>query len=96
MIRVLTTGTLYADPQSRTSQSGKPYATAKLKADGKDGTAVWVSLVAFAELAERLATLKAGAAIAVSGRAELSAYTCNEARTDAEKFTEADCLERAA
>lgn len=74
MIRVLTTGTLYADPASRTSQAGKVYATAKLKADGKDGATVWVSLVAFGEQAERLAILKAGAAIAVSGKVELSAY----------------------
>ena len=74
MIRVLTTGTLFADPAARTSQAGKPFTTAKLKADGKDGTAVWVSIVAFAEVAERLATLKAGPALAVSGRAELSAY----------------------
>lgn len=74
MIRVLTTGTVYADPAARTSQAGKPFTTAKLRADGKDGSTVWVSLVAFADLAERLATLKAGAAIAVSGRAEVSAY----------------------
>ena len=74
MIRVLTTGTLYADPQARTSQAGKPFTTAKLKAESKDGSTVWVSLVAFAGLDERLATLKAGAAIAVSGRAEVSAY----------------------
>lgn len=74
MIRALVTGTLYGDPQARTSQSGKSFTTAKLKADGKDGATVWVSLVAFGEQAERLATLKAGAAIAVSGKAELSAY----------------------
>lgn len=66
MIRVLTTGTLYADPAARTSQAGKVYATAKLKADGKDGATVWVSLVAFGELAERLASMQAGAAIALA------------------------------
>lgn len=74
MIRALVSGTLYGSPQARTSQSGKPFTTAKLKADGKDGAVVWCSLVAFGEQAERLATLKDGAAIAVSGRCELSAY----------------------
>ena len=75
MIRALVTGQLYGDPQARTSQAGKAFATAKLRADGKDGAAVWISLVAFGELAERLARMKANNAVAVSGKAELSAYT---------------------
>ena len=33
MIRALITGTVYGEPQARTSQAGKPYATAKVKAD---------------------------------------------------------------
>lgn len=74
MIRALITGSLYGSPASRTSQAGKDFTTAKLRADGKDGATVWTSLVAFGELAERLATLPAGAALAVSGRAELSAW----------------------
>lgn len=74
MIRALSTGQLFGDPQVRTSQAGKPFTTAKLKADGKDGAAVWVSLVAFGELAERLALMRANNAIAVSGKAEVSAY----------------------
>ena len=40
MIRCLLTGTLYGDPQQRTSQKGTTYATAKLRADGKDGASV--------------------------------------------------------
>lgn len=74
MMRALLTGTLYGSPAIRTSQAGKDFTTAKLRADGKDGATVWTSLVAFGELAERLATLPAGAALAVSGRAELSAW----------------------
>ena len=74
MIRALTTGQLYGEPQARTSQAGKPFTTAKLRADGKDGAAVWISLVAFGELAERLAGMKANNAVAVSGKAELNAY----------------------
>ena len=75
MIRALITGTLYGEPQARTSQAGKPFTTAKLRADAKDGTVTWCSLVAFGELAERLAGMKANNAIAVSGKLEVSAYT---------------------
>lgn len=74
MIRALLTGTLYTAPQARTSQNGKAFTTGKLKADAGDGNAVWVSLIAFQEQAERLATLKAGQAISVSGRAKLTAW----------------------
>ena len=74
MIRALITGSLYGDPQARTSQAGKPFVTAKVRADGKDGVSVWCSIIAFGELAERLATLGANAAVALSGRAELSCW----------------------
>ena len=78
MIRALATGTLHDAPQQRTSQTGNPYTTAKLRADGKDGNSAWCSLIAFGEVGERLATLKAGAALAVSGRCELSAWLNQE------------------
>ena len=74
MIRVLATGTLYAAAQARTSAAGKPFTTAKLRADGKDGVFVWCSLIAFGEQGERLAALKEGAALSVSGRCEVSAW----------------------
>ena len=74
MIRALITGSLYGDPQARTSQAGKPFVTAKVRADGKNGESVWCSIIAFGELAERLATLPAGAALAVSGKAEVSGW----------------------
>ena len=74
MIRALITGTLYGSPEQRTAKSGSLFTTAKLRADGKDGATVWCSLVAFGELAERLATLAANAAVAVSGRAEVNAW----------------------
>lgn len=74
MIRALVTGSLYGDPQTRTSQAGKQFVTAKVRADGKDGSTVWVSIIAFGEFADRLMTLSNGAALAVSGKAEASAY----------------------
>ena len=74
MMRALITGQLYGEPQARTSQAGKAFTTAKVRADGKDGASLWISLVAFGELAERLALMRANNAIAVSGKVELSAY----------------------
>lgn len=74
MIRYLVSGVLHADPQERTSHSGKLFTTAKLKADGKDGNTIWCNLIAFGSDAERLATFKNGAALCVSGRTELTAW----------------------
>ena len=74
MIRALVTGSLYGDPQTRTSQAGKQYATAKVRADGKNGESVWCSIIAFGEIAERLMTLGNGAALAVSGKAEVNGW----------------------
>ena len=78
MIRALLTGILYGEPQARTSKSGSPFATAKVKADGKDGVVLWISIVAFNDLAERLLTLKANNAVALSGKLEVSAYTAKD------------------
>ena len=76
--RALITGTLYGDPQARTSQAGKPFTTAKVRADGKDGKPLWISVVAFGDLAERLLTMKADNALALSGKLEVSAYTAKD------------------
>lgn len=74
MIRALITGTLYGNPQTRTSQAGKQFVTAKVRADGKDGASVWCSVIAFGEIADRLMTLSNGAALAVSGKAEINGW----------------------
>ena len=78
MIRALLTGQLYGDPQARTSQAGKPFTTAKVKADGKDGAVLWISVVAFGDLADRLLTMRANNALALSGKLEVSAYTAKD------------------
>lgn len=74
MIRALVSGTLYDAPKVHTGKSGKPFTTAKVRADGKDGATVWCSIIAFNAEGERLATLQQGAALSVSGRVEVSAY----------------------
>jgi single-stranded DNA-binding protein len=75
MIRALITGNRYGDPTTRTSPAGKLFTTAKVKADGKDGAAVCCDIIAFNEQAERLAALPAGAAVSISGKAEVKAWT---------------------
>ena len=60
MIRALITGSLYGPPQARTSHAGKPFTTAKMRADGKNGESVWCSVIAFGEQADRLMTLGDG------------------------------------
>ena len=77
-VRLLATGQLYGDPQARTSQAGKSFTTAKVRADGKDGAVLWISVVAFGDLADRLLTLKANTALALSGKLEVSAYTAKD------------------
>lgn len=74
MIHVLLTGTLYGPPVRRIARNGHPFATAKLLADVGDGSMVWCSTIAFAETGERLATLQAGDAVSVTGKARLSQW----------------------
>ena len=74
MIRAMVSGVLYGAPQARTAASGKQYATAKVRGDGKNGENVWCSIIAFGEQADRLMTLGDGAALSVSGRAEINAW----------------------
>lgn len=74
MIRVLISGKLHDAPQQRESAKGTAYAVCKVKADDKNGAWVWVSVIAFGQEAERLLSLKAGDAVAIGGRAELSVW----------------------
>lgn len=74
MIRALVTGVLHHDPQTRTSAKGQAFTTGKLKADASENGLVWVSVIAFQEQGERLATLKAGQTVAITGRAKLTAW----------------------
>jgi len=57
MIRALVSGVL-TTRRSRTGQNGKPFTTAKVRAEGKDGAARLVQHHRFRRTAERLATLK--------------------------------------
>lgn len=92
MIRALLSGVLHCDPQTRTSRGGQSFTTGKLRADGGDGNTVWVSLIAFGDVADRLASLKAGQALSVSGRAKLSAWLSKDGQPSAGLDVTADEL----
>ena len=83
MIRALCSGTLHSDPVSRTSANGNAFVTAKLRADDKNGNTIWCSIIAFGDVGERLAALRAGAALSVSGRCELSAWLSRDGEAKA-------------
>jgi single-stranded DNA-binding protein len=74
MIRILTTGTLYGAPATKTGSSGKPFTTGKLRGDAGNGETVWCSLIAFGNVSDDLAALSDGDAVAVAGRATLKVY----------------------
>lgn len=73
MAMVLVSGSLFQDPVRRTSKTGRPYATAKIREGHEDATAWWnISLFGDEEISE-VCAMHHGDAIAVSGlmRAEL-------------------------
>ncbi len=74
MIHALILGTLYGDPQQRTGKSGKLFTTARLKTVGKDGQPIWVNLIAFNDVGDRLAAMSANTPLSVTGQADISAW----------------------
>lgn len=75
MIRALIVGTLQADPQGRTSKSGKPFATARLHVPMGDEGRVFCSVIAFDdEAVGRLLQMRAGASAAVAGTLKVGTY----------------------
>jgi single-stranded DNA-binding protein len=69
----LATGTLIADPVARQGAKSR-YATATIRVVTDDGP-ILVSAVAFGRLADDLLDRRAGDAVAVAGRARLTAWT---------------------
>jgi single-stranded DNA-binding protein len=71
---VLVTGTLFRQPEQRTSKAGKPFVTATLKA--KDGDEKqWWKLVAFSESAQaELMRLQGGDAVSMQGSLKVGLY----------------------
>ncbi|MBP8296777.1 MAG: single-stranded DNA-binding protein [Burkholderiales bacterium] len=80
-LNILALGTLTAAPMDRTSNSGKPFATATLRTATDEG-AVIVSVVAFSDSARgALLALGAGDAVTVTGRAKLTQWAGRDGET---------------
>ena len=72
-IQALVSGKLIATPDRRIGQSGKPYCLARIAAhDGEQDSLV--SVIAFGTVADQLASLGKGDAVAVSGRAKVNTW----------------------
>jgi single-stranded DNA-binding protein len=72
-LHILATGRLIADPVRRTGAKGD-FTTALLRVATDDG-AILASVIAFGAAAESLLAHRAGATLAVAGRAELTSWT---------------------
>jgi len=79
MIRALIAGVLFADPQQRTSKTGKPFAIARLSVPQGDEGRVFCSVIAFDDSAvKRLLQLKAGASVAIAGTLKVGTWTAKD------------------
>ncbi|CAG9168125.1 single-stranded DNA-binding protein [Cupriavidus pinatubonensis] len=68
MIDGLIAGKLHGEPAQRTGASGKPFVTAKVRAAGGDGEAVFVNVITFSQsVSEALLALGDGDSVALSG-----------------------------
>lgn len=83
MISILATGRLAATPEVRTGPSGKPYTTARLLCPAGEGGDTSVSLIAFGETGEHLATIPRGVALSVTGRCAVKTWTSKDGSTRA-------------
>lgn len=76
MIDALISGHIHRAPQSRTGNSGKPYATATVRTSTRDGNAVFVNVIAFDESAvAALLVLSDGDSVALAGELTPKVYT---------------------
>lgn len=75
-VAVLITGTLFKEPQQRTSQAGKRYVTASIRTASADNTAAdfWNLLVFSTSVQEELLRLSEGDKLAVQGSLKLEIY----------------------
>ncbi|MFT3816037.1 MAG: single-stranded DNA-binding protein [Rubrivivax sp.] len=76
-ITALITGRLVADPERRTSASGKAFTTARIAAS-TDDESVLCNVIAFGSAGEQLAALAKGDTLAITGRTKPKAWTDRE------------------
>jgi single-stranded DNA-binding protein len=86
-VHVLVSGSIFREPQQRTSQSGKRYVTTTIKAAAADSTTsdFW-SVLAFGTTAgEELMRLAVGERVAIQGGLKFELYTANDGTTKISK-----------
>ncbi len=81
MIDALIAGRVCGAPVSRTSATGKPFATAKVRAPTRNGEALFVNVIAFAQAAvAALLALADGDTVALVGELTPTAWTDKEGK----------------
>lgn len=79
MIRALIAGSLFADPQQRTSKTGKPFAIARVSVPQGEEGRIFCSVIAFDDSAvKRLLQIKAGASVAIAGMLKVGTWTAKD------------------
>jgi single-stranded DNA-binding protein len=79
VIDALIAGRLWGAPVERETSAGKRYATAKLRVSTRDGEALFVNVIAFAEVAvAALLVLQDGDSAALSGELTPKVYTVRD------------------
>jgi single-stranded DNA-binding protein len=91
-VAVLVTGTLFKEPQQRTSQAGKRYTVATIKAAAADNTTsdFWSVLAFGTSAGEELLRLAVGERLAVQGGMKVETYTANDGTTKISRTVFAD------
>jgi single-stranded DNA-binding protein len=78
MLSLLATGRLAAAPEVRTGPSGKSYVTARLLCPAAEGGDTSISVIAFGETGEHLATIPRGVSVSITGRCKLARWTAKD------------------
>ena len=75
-IDALISGRIHKPPQSRLSANGKRFCTTVLRATGRDGNGIFVSVIAFSQTAfDALLALDEGDSVALAGELTPKIYT---------------------
>jgi single-stranded DNA-binding protein len=76
VLTVLCSGTLVADPKSRTGASGKIFATGLLRVPVEDGDPILCSVIAFnVDAVQAILALARGDSCSIAGHAKLTEWT---------------------
>ncbi len=90
-ITALVTGKLTADPDSRIGSNGKRFIVARVSAHNGDER-VTVSVIAFGSVADQLAELGKGDAVAITGRAKVTTWANADGATSSGLSVAADAV----